>query len=303
MPDRETPGREPNGDRGDGLERELRELGARLDYPPTPDLAGSIRRRIEEDASRAAPRRSPPVWAIAAALLAVFIVVPAISFAVFEPFGGGGMSGGEQAADGGGEVEDAAPERAQEDAAMEEAPSSAEPESDSASSAGTDADLPSSDVGQASRAGEELGLGERISLETAEVRMGGLLLPSGLGRPDEVYAAEGPKGNGVAFVYEARRDLPPPGDTTAGLVLTELPGDVEAAFGTGARTSDAAEEVEVGGERGTWVPTRESPGADAFRLTEGLRGSTLLFTRGDVALRLESGLAREDAVQLAESIK
>lgn len=304
MPDRRIPGREPNQERGDGLERELRELGARLDYPPTPDLAGAVRRLIDGEAPRAAARRSPPVWAIAAALLAVFIVVPAISFAVFEPFGGGGMSGGEQAAGGGGgKVEDAAPQVARDGSMADDTSSSAGSDSDAAMSAETDADVPSSSGDPAPPLGKELGLGERISLETADVKMGSLLLPSGLGRPDETYAVEGPTGNGVAFVYAAREDLPPTGDTVAGLVLTELPGDVETAFGTGTGTVDAAAEVAVGETRGIWLSAPESPGAEALRLTPDLRGSALFFTRGGVALRLESSLAREEVIGLAESVQ
>ena len=38
------------------LERELRELGSRVEYPPTPDLARAVRRRLEE-AEQPAPRR------------------------------------------------------------------------------------------------------------------------------------------------------------------------------------------------------------------------------------------------------
>lgn len=294
--DRGTPGR--GREDFDRLERELRELDASLDYPPTPDLSASVRQRLEEEALPAAPRRSLPFWAVAAAVLAVFVVVPAISFAVFEPFGGGGMSGSGDS--GGGQVAgsggDAAPEQAQEDAALEEAPSSGGTEEDSPSAAGPDSDLPSSASGSAPPLGKGLGLGERISMETAEVRMGGLLLPSGLGRPDEVYATEGPTGNGVAFVYGNRDDFDQQAEN-AGFVLTELPGGVEEAFGGGA----GIEEVEVGGERGVWVSGPEASGG--YRLTEELGGSALFFTRGGVALRLESNHPRDEAIRLAESVE
>ena len=37
------------------LERELRELGSRVEYPPTPDLARAVRNRLDEDGEPAQP--------------------------------------------------------------------------------------------------------------------------------------------------------------------------------------------------------------------------------------------------------
>jgi hypothetical protein len=304
MPDRGIPGRETNGGTGDGLERELRELGARFEYPPTPDLAAAVRRRLDEDASPASPGYSLPVWAVAAAVIAVFVVVPALAFVTFAPFGGDDISGGGQVAGSGEDAEKAAPEGAQGDSMTAESQQPAGSEAEAPSSeVGTDADQPSAASDPSSPLGEGIGFRERISLEEAEVRMGSLLLTSGLGPPDEVYAVDGPTGNGVAFVYAARESLPPMGDTAAGLVLTELPGDVEAAFGTGTAVPHGAEAVDVGGARGIWLATPSSSGAEAFRLTPGLRGSTLFFTRDGLALRVESSLAREEAIGLAESVE
>lgn len=67
-----------NGERR--LEDELRALGPRIEYPPTPDLARAARRRLEEDEAQP-PRRSwfgapflSPRWAVAAVLVLVAIV-------------------------------------------------------------------------------------------------------------------------------------------------------------------------------------------------------------------------------------
>lgn len=70
------------------LERDLGDLGARIEYPPTPDLAQAVRRQIdEEDAGRQARRGGfwhsflSPRWAVPAAalvLIAVAIFSPAV---------------------------------------------------------------------------------------------------------------------------------------------------------------------------------------------------------------------------------
>ena len=69
------------------IERDLRDLGARIEYPPTPDLAQAVRRQIEEGAGQNARRGGfwhyflSPRWAVPAAalvLIAVAIFSPAV---------------------------------------------------------------------------------------------------------------------------------------------------------------------------------------------------------------------------------
>ncbi|MGF1470681.1 MAG: DUF4349 domain-containing protein [Rubrobacteraceae bacterium] len=84
MPDREHM---PETD----LERELRELGSRLEHPPTPDLAPAVRDRISTDAVRPVrrswPGRRSPQW-LAAAVLLLVLLVPAFSPATRETLSG-----------------------------------------------------------------------------------------------------------------------------------------------------------------------------------------------------------------------
>lgn len=87
MPDRNpTPEKE--------LERELRELGSRLEYPPTPDLAMAVRRQIDEEGVQPTRRGwlelpyISPRWAAAAAVLLLFLTVPAFSPAVRDTLSG-----------------------------------------------------------------------------------------------------------------------------------------------------------------------------------------------------------------------
>lgn len=76
-----------NGRFSDGeLERDLRDLGARIEYPPTPDLAQAVRRQIDEEDVVQQNRRGgfwssflSPRWTVPAAALVL------IAVAVFSP--------------------------------------------------------------------------------------------------------------------------------------------------------------------------------------------------------------------------
>lgn len=265
-------------DREDRLEEELRELGREIEYPPTPDIYRSVRGRIE------AERNSGGIWALlpsakwaVAAALVVIMVSPFFSPAFRDAVSGLFVSGA------------SSPE------AGRAAPELAEPESpspDSASSAGLEAttsggaesgtsgspdsgDLPDA-AAPATGEAEDLpssaaraGAGG-ITLGEANSRVEGLLLLPDFASPDEIYAVGR---GGVMLVYD-----------TPGVTLTQRPGEVETAFpaATGSDTEDAT----VNGGRGYW------------------RSSGVLFwERGGTALRLQSGLAKEEAVRLAESAR
>ncbi len=102
------------------LDRELRDLGPRVEYPPTPDLAGSVRERLESEAGGVGSSIRPQLWWIAAAALVLLVAVPVVSLAVRGTGGafsaGGGAAGG-VAESGGQEAREAAPTRLTEDAA------------------------------------------------------------------------------------------------------------------------------------------------------------------------------------------
>lgn len=75
------------------LDRELRDLGPHVEYPPVPDLAGSVRNRLEADTPGSSTRSGPQLWWIAAAALALLVALPAFSLAI-QGMGGGASSGG-----------------------------------------------------------------------------------------------------------------------------------------------------------------------------------------------------------------
>lgn len=221
MPDREN-------DMDRNLEQELRDLGAHIEHPPTPDIARTVRRRLEEEEAsrrRGFWSRMPSArWAVAAAILLI-LVVPMFSPAfrgavssVFVSSGAGGASS--QSASPAGEAGSDAPA------------SSSEDSPDSASSAGS---ATSGAAGTGSSGGE---VAEVITLEEARSRTEGLLLLPELGEPDEVYALGR---GGVMLVY-------PSGDSR--IVLTQRPGEVETAFPAASRM--AVEDAAVNGGRGYW---------------------------------------------------
>jgi len=94
------------------IERDLRDLGSRIEYPPTPDIASTVRRQIDEEDAAQQNRRSgfwpsfvSPRWAATAAalvLIAVAIFSPAVRGTLSDLFVSGGASkSGQQAGAGG----------------------------------------------------------------------------------------------------------------------------------------------------------------------------------------------------------
>jgi hypothetical protein len=260
MPDRE-------------LERELKELGGFIDYPPTPDVARDVRRVLDQE-ENSRPQRFrmafPPMrWVAVAAAFVLVVAVPTLSPGLRGTVSGwfvaeGVQNAGEPAVDAG------SPERQ------------------------TEAGAPATDV---SKSGESPALrfsGERISLREARARMDGALLLPRMpkpGKPDEVYA-DGTSGKaGVVLVY--RDELPPLEDSGISLVLTEIPGDVESAYLRGKTTiRSELERVSVNGGPGYW-------GSAGHRLP----GHVLLWQQGGVALRLEADVRKEQAIHIAESVR
>ena len=262
MPDRE-------------LERELRELGALIDYPPTPDLARSARNVLEEEANDQ-PRGFRVAflamrWAVVAAAFVLVIAIPTLSPGLRATVGdwfsaGNFRSAGRPAVDAG------SPERQSE------------------------AGAPAAGV---SKSGTSTALaprfsGERISLREARARMNGALLltrTTKVGKPEEIYAGGTSRKDGVSLVYS--EGLPPLGDTGISLVLTEVPGDLEPAYLSGKTTiKSELERVSVDGGPGYWSVAGHR-----------LPGHVLLWEQGGVALRLEADVEKEQAIRIAESVR
>jgi hypothetical protein len=267
------------------LERALTDLGSRLAYPPTPELAQSVRRRLVARPTRArafwAPfpfGRSPALALVALVVLAgaALVVSPAACTAVAERLGLRGI---------------------------------------------TITYLPA--VPPLTQAGASTGLrlGERLTLAEAQARVAyRILLPSlpELGAPDEVYLGQPPPDGQVALVYHARPDPAQGAEGGVGLLLTQFRGDlVPGGFGKGL-APDAGkglgpetrlEAVTVGGAPGYWIEGQphlffyRDPTGQVRQENVRLVGNTLLWEQAGLTLRLESALGKSEALRIAASVR
>jgi hypothetical protein len=147
-------------------------------------------------------------------------------------------------------------------------------------------------------------LGRSVSLTEARVRAGfSIFLPKSLPAPDGVFLSRMIAGERmVVFAWRPGTSLPTMRGTGWGLVLVELPGDQVLAtkeLGSGNRL----EAVKVGADSGYWITgphdliVRTVAGERSLRVT----GNVLIWQVGSVTLRLESGLTKSAALQLARS--
>lgn len=139
--------------------------------------------------------------------------------------------------------------------------------------------------------------GEPVTLEEAERRVGFELLD--VGEPDHVYVL----GDRMATLVYGDPDDPR-------LLLSQLRGALYEGFVKKAGSPGTSiEQVSVEGEPGLFVSGDEH--FVMFRDEHGnvtdertfLAGTVLLWNRGELLLRLEGDLTRDEAVELAESVR
>jgi hypothetical protein len=270
------------------LEGALADLAAAIEFPPTPDLAGAVATRLAEaqapvpTPARARRRlaglgrrtgwRRLAVVGLAAVLLAAAVLVasPGTREAVARRLGLRGVG-----------VELGGP--------------------------------PPPTV--TTRPGErlDLGLGGRVSLEEARRRVGfPVLVPGAAGfrQPAAVFVNENaPPGGRVDLVYRARPGLPASPFTDAGLLVTEFQGQPSPLFLKKVAVAGMVEEVTVGGEPGYWFSGephfftyQDARGAVREERTR-LAGNTLIWQRGDLTLRLEGEITKQEALTIAASMR
>jgi len=267
------------------LEKALADLAAALEFPPTPDLAAAVGARLDEAPAPAPARarrrgrliglsgwRRLAVAGLAAVLLAAAVLAasPGTREAVARRLGLRGVG-----------VELGGP--------------------------------PPPTV--TTRPGErlDLGLGERVTLEEARRRVGfPVLVPGAAGfrQPAAVFVNENvPPGGRVDLVYRARPGLPASPFTDAGLLVTEFRGQPSPLFLKKMAAAGMVEEVTVGGEPGYWFSgephffTYEDAGGNVREERTRLAGNTLVWQRGDLTLRLEGEITRQEALVIAESMR
>lgn len=253
------------------LERSLEAIGRSIDYPPEPDIARAVRRRIAAGPRRRAGWASvlasltrPAAAAVAAVVvLSVFMIVsePA-RVAVADWLG------------------------------FDDVRITFEPPPERA-------------------VAEHLGLGERVSLEAAEDRAAfDVLIPAELGEPDEVYFDDRVSSGMVSLVYAARSGLPESGGDGAGLIVTQFEAtlDDSEVFTKFVRFDAVVSEVEVRGLVGYWIGAphdlffRDVEGEENFEASR-LAGPALVWQEEGVVVRIESELDRAGSIDVAESLE
>jgi hypothetical protein len=125
-----------------------------------------------------------------------------------------------------------------------------------------------------------------------------------------VYVNEAvPSGGRVDLVYRARPGLPPSPFTDVGLLITEFQGQPTPEFLKKVTAMGVVEQVTVGGEPGYWFSgephffTYQDAAGTLREEQTRLAGNTLIWQRGDLTLRLEGELPKEEAIRIAESMR
>jgi len=161
--------------------------------------------------------------------------------------------------------------------------------------------------------GSELYLGELATLAEArqQVRFP-VVVPTapGFERPDAVYVDRDVPADGrVDLVYQPRPGLPPSPGTRVGLLVTQFRASVEENFLKKMQFGEGSlEAVTVNGQPGYWFATEHSfvyldRNGNEVPESARLAGSTLIWERGDLTLRLEGQVSKEQALRIAESMR
>jgi hypothetical protein len=252
------------------LERALRGLGSRYPYPPTPNLALAVRRRIV--ARPVAPARPLTLWgdprrlALAAAVVLVLVgtallVNPTTRDAIAHFFHVRGVI---------------------------------------VSRVST---LPSlSPV-------TPLNLGRRTTMADAQSAVSfPIAVPPELDAPDAVYVDSEVPGGEVALAYTPRPGIPLVKQTGLGVLVTEFRGDLIPGFlAKEVGPSTTLEETSVNGDPGWWIAGEphlvfvQVSGTDQ-QVSLRMAANTLIWEHGGVTYRIESSLSKADAFRIAAGL-
>jgi hypothetical protein len=174
--------------------------------------------------------------------------------------------------------------------------------------------LPSPSPRPSGSVGDRLALGRLTTLDEAQRSVKWkITVPSSLGPPDLVYILQppgGPPGTEVTLVYLSVPGIKTAGETDVAVLVTEARGQVDTQFfGKMIGAGTNIEPVTVGGHSGYWISGEPHivyfRGADGTLQQETLRlaTNTLLLDVDGTLVRIEGNLTKDQAVQIAESIR
>ena len=296
------------------LEAALRDLGARLAYPPTPPLAASVAARL-----RARPARRPPVWeTLFARRLAVALVTLALLLGITLALWPEARTA----------IADRLGLRGVTITFVPAVPTPTPTPTPPPTATPPPTPLPTPTPAPTATpvpVGVRLGLGERLTLAEARARVPYAVLEPALpelGAPDEVYlntpsAPQTPSTkqaippvNQLALVYRDRPGLPPAAETGVALLFLQFQGDLDPGFlGKGIGPGTRVEEVRIDGRLGYWIEGEahlffyRDPTGQPRNETIRLAGNVLLWEQDDLIMRLEGALSKEQALRIAASVR
>ena len=161
-----------------------------------------------------------------------------------------------------------------------------------------------------SNIGTTLQLGREVSVNDA--RDGApfaVMAPATAGDPAKAYVDE-PVAGAVTLAWSPSDRLPEVGDTGVGLLLTELPGSVEQTLlEKRLDPMTSVEVVTVGDVTGYWISggkhqlTYLGPNGAGRADTTRLAANTLIWSNDGAVFRMESGLDRTTAIELASTLE
>ena len=263
----------------DQLERELIELGKRLDIPAQPQVTAAVRHRIESQiaAGRPVPTRTGPpgpgqqprawwrnsrVLQAAAAVLLVFVALlalsPQVRAAVRDVLQFAGI-----------EIhEESAPVRP-------------------------------TPIGRPALPGERI-----VTLVEAEAHADFTVrVPAELGAPDEVRVADGEPPRVVSLIYGAGPGRPAADSSGIAIRIDQFAGSISPVY---EKYGAQVEKVQIDGSLGIWVPRPHTlmyiDRSGSFR-DEAARMSaqTLIWQVGTTTLRMEGDFTKDEAIRFARS--
>jgi hypothetical protein len=146
------------------------------------------------------------------------------------------------------------------------------------------------------------------AVERADTAGWRLAAPPAAGGPARAFV--GRPAGAVTLAWAPSAALPEIGDSGIGLLLTAMPEATDAGgmfkHAAGGTTVDL---VEVEHHAAYWIAGAAhevviaDPEGDLLRDSSRLAGNTLIWTDGDVTYRLESALDRDEAIDLAATLR
>ncbi len=130
------------------------------------------------------------------------------------------------------------------------------------------------------------------------------LVPAALGAPDRVWVEVVPGGSRIALAWRAARGLPPIDGLPWGAVLFEFRGDAVLAIKTLYGEGNELRTTTVDGGRAYFITGPHELDLltdDGSFVSYRVTGNVLVWQQEGVVLRLESGLSEGEAVAVAET--